>query len=98
MVTMVTSREVLVLAGMSVLIFVQGQVAANQALTVVLCYSSLCGAPDSVGWEGAGKKTAAICTDIMGGVVWVVLRCKDNPLAPTQIPLTYLHVNTYVDQ
>ena len=54
---------------------------SQSALTVVLLYSSLCGAPDSVGGEGAGKKTAAICTGMMGGVVWVVLRCKDNPLA-----------------
>ena len=97
MVAMVTSREAPVLAGMSVDIRTRagGSQSGVNAGTV---YSSLCGAPNSVGGEGAGKKTAAICTDIMGGVVWVVLRCKDNPLAPTQIPLTYLHVNTYVDQ
>ena len=78
--------------------YVQGQVAANQALTLVLFCSSHCGAPDSVGEEGAAKQTPAICTDMMGGVVCVVLRCRDNPLAPTQIPLTYPHVTTYVNQ
>ena len=69
--------------------------ATNQALTV-LFYSSHCGAPDSVGGEGAAKQMAAICTNMTGGVVCVVLRGRDNPLAPAQIPLTYPHVNTYV--
>ena len=54
--------------------------------------------PTVGGGEGAAKQTAGICTDMMGGVVWVGLRCRDNPLAPTQIPLPYPHVNTYVDQ
>ena len=36
-------------------------------------YGSHGGAPESVGGEGAATRTAAICTDMMGGVVRVVL-------------------------